>query len=75
MSKRDESHCKKILAYLKTHKYITNDDAIKLFRCYRLSARVFDLRTKEGKNIVTDMVYGVDEDGYSTKYAKYRLVV
>lgn len=75
MNKRNESHCKKILAHLKTHEFITNDDAIELYHCYRLSARIFDLRSKYGVNIDTDMVYSTDDDGYPMKYGKYRLVV
>ena len=54
---------------------ITNRRAIELFNCYRLSARIKDLRD-EGKNLVTDMVYGRDEEtGKLTKYARYRLAV
>ena len=74
MNKRTETHCKQILEYLKTHDCITNDGAIDMFRCYRLSARIFDLR-KRGNQIDTEMVYSVDDAGYPMKYAKYRLVV
>ena len=74
MSKRNDSHCKKILEYLKEHDYITNDIAIDLFRCYRLSARIFDLRIR-GNLIETEMVFSEDDNGDPMKYAKYRLVV
>jgi hypothetical protein len=72
MNKRNESHCKQILKYLAEHDYITNDIAIDRFRCYRLSARIHDLRKKH--DIQTEMVYCIDDDGYPMKYAKYRLV-
>lgn len=73
MSKRNESHCKLILEYLECHDYITNDEAIDKFRCYRLSARIFDLREK-GYDIDTEMVYDIDENGFPMKYAKYKKV-
>lgn len=34
----------KVLEYLKTHDGITQKDAIREFECYRLSARIADLR-------------------------------
>ena len=74
MNKRKENHCKKILKYLETHDSITQDEAIDLFRCYRLSARIFDLRNRYGIDIQTDMVYSVDDDGYPMRYARYRKV-
>ena len=74
MNKRAETHCNQVLEYLKTHDCITVDSAIEMFRCYRLSARIFDLR-KRGNQINTEMVYSVDDNGYPMKYAKYRLVV
>ena len=41
----------KILEYLKGGATISEDKAIELFRCYRLSARIKDLRNK-GYNII-----------------------
>ena len=73
MSKRNENHCKLILKYLKEHDSITQDEAIDKFRCYRLSARIFDLRVR-GNMIETEMVYSVDDAGYPMKYAKYKKV-
>ena len=72
MNSRNESHCKKILKYLAEHDFITNDIAIDKFRCYRLSARIHDLRKMY--LIETEMVYSVDDEGNPMKYAKYRLV-
>lgn len=70
---RKESHCKQILAYLGVHKFITNDTAIERFHCYRLAARIHDLR-KRGIDIETEMVYTLDDNGLPMKYAKYRKV-
>lgn len=73
MKKRNEAQCDAIQAYLETHDFITNDTAIEWFRCYRLSARIHDLR-KRGVNIETEMVYTLDDEGLPMKYAKYRKV-
>ena len=73
MKKRNENHCKQILKWLETHDSITQDEAIEAFRCYRLSARIFDLRQR-GIDIKTDMVYSTDDNGYPMRYARYRKV-
>ena len=43
------SQCKKILAYLKEGNGITNAIAVDKFHCYRLAARISDLK-KQGKD-------------------------
>lgn len=59
-----------ILEYLRAHGSITPMDAISnCDHCYRLSARIFDLRA-EGHNIITD---DKDSDGNPVNYAIYRL--
>ena len=73
MNKRNENHCKQIWQHLEKYGSITNDTAIERFRCYRLSARIFDLR-KQGKLIETEMIYTTDDEGYPTHYAKYKKV-
>lgn len=42
-----ESHCRLILQVLREGVSLTQSDAIYLFNCYRLSARIWDLRHKE----------------------------
>lgn len=42
-----ESQCKLILQVLREGVSLTQSDAIYLFNCYRLSARIWDLRHKE----------------------------
>ena len=57
-----------ILEHLRANRYITPMDALK-FWCYRLSARIYDLR-RDGYNIITD---DKDADGNPVNYAIYRL--
>lgn len=57
-----------ILEHLRANGYITPMDALR-FGCYRLSARIYDLRG-QGYNIITD---DKDADGNPVNYAIYRL--
>lgn len=58
-----------ILKYLKTGKGLTSLDALRLFNCWRLAARICELRDK-GYDIHTQTI----EDGINNKrYAKYWL--
>ena len=57
-----------IMEQLKANGYITPLDALR-FGCYRLSARIYDLR-RDGHNIITD---DKDADGNPVNYAIYRL--
>lgn len=41
---REESHKRQVLEYLKKHGSITPMDALREFGCYRLGARIYDLR-------------------------------
>lgn len=53
--------------HLKSGQAITPIDALNLYGCFRLGARIFDLKEK-GMDIVTDMV----QSGRK-RYAMYRL--
>ena len=55
------SQCKQILSYLKKHRAITPFDALELYGCLRLSARIKDLRNM-GYQITTDRFNG---NGYA----------
>ena len=57
-----------ILEHLRANGYITPMDALR-FGCYRLSARIYDLR-RDGYNIITD---DKDAEGNPVNYAIYRL--
>jgi hypothetical protein len=64
---REKTQNGKILKHLKKKKSITPYDALNLYDCFRLSARIYDLR-EMGHKIKTE---------YETKkdktYARYRL--
>ena len=67
------SQSKKILAYLKTHnKGITPMDALRKFECFRLAARIADLRA-DGHDIRSEMETIEYEDGSKKRYARYFL--
>jgi hypothetical protein len=55
MTNETTSQNKGILAYLQSGKSITPIEALKEFGCFRLSARIFDLRAM-GHNIKTKSV-------------------
>ena len=63
----------RILKHLKTHKKgITPMDAVERFGCYRLSARISDLRGM-GYDIVTEHETKKNRYGVSCTYARYKL--
>jgi len=61
-----ESQTKQILSYLKTGKSITALDALKMFNCFRLAARIADIRNDY--NIKTEFSKG------KKRYAIYSLI-
>jgi len=75
----DKKHSKnitqndKILRYLETHKKgITPMDALQKFGCFRLSARIADLK-EAGFNIYRELEVKEYEDGSTKRYARYFL--
>lgn len=61
-----QSQADAILAYLKSGNGITPIDALNLFGCFRLGARIADLK-KRGYDIVTERVK-VEGGKYVAKY-------
>ena len=65
-----ESQCKLILQVLREGVSLTQSDAIYLFDCFRLGARIWELRHKDGypirKDTVTHPVTG-------KRYAQYSM--
>lgn len=58
-----------ILAHLESGQTITPIEALELYRCFRLAARIADLKAL-GHNILTEMV----ESPEGKRYARYSLV-
>jgi len=67
-----EKQTEKILRYMKEHGSITPMEALRHIRCFRLGARIFDLRA-EGIEIKKSMESHKDEDGNVVRYARYSL--
>lgn len=61
-----------ILDYLKAHGSITPQDALHEFGCFRLSARICELR-EMGFDIDTTLETGKNRMGQTTRYARYTL--
>lgn len=64
------TQCDRILQHLKTGATITAIEALNMFGCFRLAARIADLR-KKGNEIVTDKV----TTGTGKHVAQYRLAI
>lgn len=64
-----ESQNEKVKAHLVSGKTITPLEALRLYGCFRLGARIWDLRRKHGLPIVTERI--VNEQG--NHFAKYSL--
>ena len=62
----------KILKYMESGKGITQAEAVTEFGCYRLSARISDLR-HEGYDISRDMVTRKNRYGEPVTFARYKL--
>ena len=62
----------RVLTYLEEHGSITPMEALTEFGCYRLGARIWDLR-HAGHSISTEMVERRDRNGDRERYARYRL--
>ena len=67
------SQCEQILRYMKAHGSITAAEAMEYIGCYRLAARIADLR-KAGHTIESKMVTGKNRHKQTINYAIYRLV-
>ncbi len=68
--KRTDSQSDQILHHLQAGHSITPMDALQLFGCFRLAARVYELARK-GYPIVTEW----ETDGGAKKWARYSLVI
>lgn len=63
----------KIINYLKKHGSISQYEATQEIGCYRLPARISDLK-KKGYVFKTEIVTTRNRDGHATNFAKYSLL-
>jgi hypothetical protein len=66
------SQCQRILDHLKTGETITAIQALDLFGCNRLAARIADLRNADHE-ISTTTIIVLNRDGGKCRVAEYRL--
>lgn len=64
------SQCERILRHLQDYGTITQAEAIAEYGCYRLGARVYDLK-KQGHPILRRMKTGKNRYNESVSYAEY----
>lgn len=67
------SQCNKILNHLMTKGSITQAEAVEKFSCYRLSARIYDLK-EDGHDIKTIRCVKKNAEGNVVQFAKYVFV-
>ena len=68
----EDTQCGMILRYLKDEGSITPLDAMREFGCFRLGARIHELK-KAGYNIVNEWQESVNRYGKTVRYARYRM--
>lgn len=66
------TQCERVLAYLKAEGSITQLDAVREFGCYRLGARIWDLR-RAGHKIKKTTITKRNRFGEAVSFAEYRL--
>ena len=62
----------KILAYLQEHKTITQAEAVEHLKCYRLAARISDMK-RHGHRITSTMTTAKNAAGETSRFAVYGL--
>ena len=62
-----------ILQYLREHASITGKQAIDLFGCTRLPARIKDLE-KDGHMFEKEWDYGLNRHGNKVRFKRYKLI-
>lgn len=67
----ERSQCAEILAHLKRGQAITPKEALEMFGCLRLGARIYDL--KESGHPITRRMVEVQTRTGTTRVAEYRL--
>lgn len=66
------TQCERVLKYIEDFGSITPVQAIQDLGCYRLGARIWDLK-RQGHPIIRRMIPGKNRYGESVSFAEYRL--
>lgn len=66
------NQCDKILNHIKRYGSITQAEAVHFYGCYRLGARIADLK-KQGVPIVSNRETALNRDNTPVTYARYSL--
>lgn len=66
------TQCERILRHLQDYGSITQAEAVTEYGCYRLGARIFDLKAR-GVPIRSETVTGKNRYGERTCFARYSL--
>ncbi len=64
------SQTQQILKHLRAGRSITPAEAVEKFRCYRLAARIKDIREQYGEAAVMSELVSTDHGGFG-RYARY----
>lgn len=67
------TQCDRILRHLQDYGSITQAEAVTEYGCYRLGARIFDLKAR-GVAIKSETVSGKNRYGERTSFARYSIV-
>lgn len=66
------SHATDVIEYIRDHGSITTKQAMEDLGCYRLSARIYDIRAV-GINVQKDMVEVMNRKGETCRVARYTI--
>lgn len=67
------TQCERILRHLQDYGSITQAEAVTEYGCYRLGARIFDLKAR-GVPIRSETVTGKNRYGERTSFSRYSLL-
>ncbi len=66
------TQCERIMRHLRDYGSITQAEAVSEYGCYRLGARIWDLKSR-GVPIKSEIVTGKNRYGERTSFARYSL--
>lgn len=67
------TQCSRILQFMREHGSITQAEAAEELGCWRLGARIWDLRSR-GHQIRRELVTGKNRFGNNVRFARYSLI-